>query len=142
MAKSYKEKLRHPKWQEKRLRIMERDGFSCTYCGDKEDTQHVHHKKYTGKDPWDAPDEDLQTVCKCCHSILEIVKKVGGILVLSIKRVFDQEDCAKVFIAYIKSNCGSKSACLFTYEKNTVDWVASLGQDTISEIHSTLKKIK
>jgi len=72
---TYSEKLKHPKWQRKRLKILERDNFTCKYCGDTETELHVHHTKYEGE-PHEAPDEYLETVCKYCHSILEIYKKV------------------------------------------------------------------
>lgn len=27
----------------------------------------MHHKKYSGANPWDAPDEDMETICSTCH---------------------------------------------------------------------------
>jgi hypothetical protein len=71
---TYGELLRHPKWQMKRLKIFERDGAKCVLCGDNETTLHVHHIKYT-KNPWDAPDADLRTVCEYCHSLVENIGK-------------------------------------------------------------------
>ncbi len=61
--------LRDPRWQRKRLRIMERDGFSCVACGDESKTLSVHHLRYRGL-PWDADDADLQTLCEPCHKAL------------------------------------------------------------------------
>lgn len=67
MAKqTYNEKLQHPKWQIKRLEIIKRDGGKCLLCGDTETMLQIHHLKYTGE-PWDAPNEDLVTLCKHCH---------------------------------------------------------------------------
>lgn len=43
----YIEKLRDPRWQKKRLQILERDGFACQSCYDTETTLHVHHCTYT-----------------------------------------------------------------------------------------------
>lgn len=71
----YADKLKNPKWQKKRLKILERDDFTCVYCKDKETTLNVHHKKYTGE-PWEAPDEDLETVCEDCHSSIEDIKSI------------------------------------------------------------------
>lgn len=71
----YNKKLKNPKWQKKRLKIMERDKFACVHCRDEETTLNVHHKKYTGE-PWDAPDEDLETVCEDCHSIIEDIESM------------------------------------------------------------------
>lgn len=63
----YSEKLRDPRWQKRRLRIMERDNWRCQVCFDDESTLHVHHVWYAGRDPWDGPDEALITLCHECH---------------------------------------------------------------------------
>lgn len=63
---TYSEMLKHPKWQKKRLEILERDKWCCVKCGDTETTLHIHHLKYTGK-PWEAPAKDLSTLCADCH---------------------------------------------------------------------------
>lgn len=66
--KTYSEKLKDPRWQKKRLEIMERDGWVCSFCGDKESTLHIHHIEYTPFcDPWDQPDHLMVTVCEPCH---------------------------------------------------------------------------
>ena len=58
-----------PRWQVLRLRIMERDGFKCSKCGNGERTLHVHHLKYTvGAQAWESPMEDLATLCDVCHA--------------------------------------------------------------------------
>ncbi|MCH8041761.1 MAG: hypothetical protein IH977_15675 [Nitrospinae bacterium] len=57
---SYYDLLKHPKWQKKRLRIMERSGFECESCGDNESMLSVHHSYYEkGKKPWEYDDESL-----------------------------------------------------------------------------------
>jgi hypothetical protein len=67
-ANSYSEKLRDPRWQKKRLEILERDGWTCRECFDTESTLVVHHRKYLpGKDPWDYPEKLLITLCEGCH---------------------------------------------------------------------------
>ena len=62
----YSDKLRDPRWQKKRLGIMGRDGWECQQCGDGKSTLNMHHKQYHG-DPWDAPDDSLETLCEKCH---------------------------------------------------------------------------
>lgn len=65
---TYREKLKNPKWQRKRLEIFQRDKFRCQHCRSKEATLHVHHIYYTpNTDPWDYPDEALVTLCEFCH---------------------------------------------------------------------------
>lgn len=70
--KPYWELLRDPRWQKKRLEIMERDDFTCHNCGDYESTLNVHHGYYAkGKMPWDYPSESLRTLCETCHKNAE-----------------------------------------------------------------------
>lgn len=75
VSQSYKDKLLDPRWQKKRLKILERDDFQCTICFDKENTLHVHHLKYAKSgNPWDSPDEELVTYCCHCHKMIEEIK--------------------------------------------------------------------
>lgn len=67
----YSKLLKHPKWQKKRLKILEQDNFTCQLCGDTETTLHVHHFMYNGKEPWEIDDGCLITYCEDCHSIVE-----------------------------------------------------------------------
>lgn len=78
---TYKEQLESPLWQKKRLKIFERDGFSCQLCSDLKTQLHVHHKSYSGK-AWDAPESELLTVCKYCHSAIEYLKKENKSLII------------------------------------------------------------
>lgn len=64
----YKELLKSPKWQKKRLDILQRDDFKCTICGDGETQLHIHHLRYC-KNPIEQPNEDLVTLCKDCHEL-------------------------------------------------------------------------
>jgi hypothetical protein len=65
---TYKEKLRDPRWQRKRLEILNRDDFKCRLCGLGVDPLHVHHKYYdSGKEPWDYDERALMTLCESCH---------------------------------------------------------------------------
>ena len=68
MSKSYGEKLKDPRWQKKRLEILQRDNFTCRLCEDAENTLHVHHKAYRkNTEPWDYPDYIYITLCENCH---------------------------------------------------------------------------
>lgn len=65
---TYAEKLRHPKWQRKRLEVLEAAGFECQYCGDKDSTLHVHHGYYAkGREPWEYESDSLHVLCEKCH---------------------------------------------------------------------------
>ena len=73
---NYSNKLTHPKWQKKRLEILQRDNFTCTLCSDTETELHIHHKEYIyGNDVWDYENSNFQTLCKYCHTLTELSKK-------------------------------------------------------------------
>lgn len=82
----YIDKLKNPKWQKKRLEILNRDEFKCCYCNDTETELQIHHLKYT-KEPWDAPNENLITLCKDCHSFTTFNKKINVIEIIKQKDV-------------------------------------------------------
>jgi len=77
MGSNYSDKLKSPLWQKKRLEIFNRDKFKCRLCGDTETTLHVHHKSYSGADPWEISNKELITVCEHCHYELEKIKFDG-----------------------------------------------------------------
>jgi len=65
---NYSEKLKSPKWQKKRLEILQRDEFTCQSCLSKINTLHVHHFAYKqGLEPWEYENDMLQTLCEDCH---------------------------------------------------------------------------
>ena len=66
----YLEKYKDPRWQKRRLEIMERDEWKCVSCNNKLKMLTVHHMKYNcdAEGPWDYPDSVLVTLCEECHS--------------------------------------------------------------------------
>lgn len=65
---TYIEKLKDPRWQKKRLEILNRDEWMCSGCGATDKTLHVHHAYYaSGRDPWDYPSPTLAAFCEDCH---------------------------------------------------------------------------
>jgi hypothetical protein len=76
MSSKYFEKLKNPRWQKKRLEILERDRWTCTVCGRSDLTLHVHHGYYEGRfDPWDYDNETLHTVCAVCHDQADCLRR-------------------------------------------------------------------
>jgi len=71
----YHKKLKNPRWQRKRLEIMDRDDFKCVGCGKSSESLHVHHIFYEGANPWHTRDKYLQTLCSSCHKILGVHKR-------------------------------------------------------------------
>ncbi len=71
-TKTYYEKLRDPRWQKKRLAVLDAAGWRCEECGAEGRELHVHHGYYgKGLDPWDYSDKTLHTLCDNCHEIAE-----------------------------------------------------------------------
>lgn len=65
----YKEQLKSPKWQKRRLEIMSRDNFTCQMCGATDKQLHVHHIRYKpGRYIWDYKDDEIITLCEDCHN--------------------------------------------------------------------------
>src|SRR4051812_44568759 len=54
--RGYAERLKDPRWQKRRLKVMEYAHWRCQICGCKEKTLHCHHSYYLkGKQPWQYP---------------------------------------------------------------------------------------
>ncbi len=65
---TYSEKLKDPRWQKKRLKILERDNWTCVLCEAKDKTLVVHHTFYRGE-PWEVDNKCLHTLCEDCHKL-------------------------------------------------------------------------
>lgn len=79
---SWADQYKHPKWQKKRLEVLERDEYTCQRCGDKESTLHVHHTFYEkGSKMWECNKSSLITLCNDCHrrahALIDTVKRYG-----------------------------------------------------------------
>lgn len=86
---TYKEQLKHPKWQRKRLEIFDRDKWKCLICnteGDETNQLTIHHLYYLpGLMAWDYEDESLKTCCAKCHHILTFdLSKLSGLIAWQI----------------------------------------------------------
>ncbi len=69
---TYSQKLKDPRWQKKRLEVMEMAEWKCYSCGGSERPLHVHHVNYfKGLDPWDYENDNLRSLCDLCHGRLE-----------------------------------------------------------------------
>lgn len=85
---TYSDKLKSPKWQKKRLEILNRDNFKCKFCGDIDSTLHVHHISYSEGEPWEIEDNLLITLCYECHeNESESIKEASKTLILDLKKI-------------------------------------------------------
>jgi hypothetical protein len=90
----YSRKLQNPKWQKKRLEIMQRDKFKCIICGCNDKELHVHHRWYQfGKEIWDYPDTCFETLCFECHEYIEMnIKDSTSDIQLMLRRTWLNQD--------------------------------------------------
>ena len=66
--KEWTESFKRPEWQKRRLKILERDNWTCLLCGSKKKTLTVHHSYYDYKlKPWEYENYTLFTLCADCH---------------------------------------------------------------------------
>ena len=90
--KTYWEKFKDPRWQKKRLEVMNRAGFVCVRCGDSENTLNVHHRWYiSGMEPWDYGTDQLECLCDMCHQMAVTYRKQVAELLSRIDSAFLDE---------------------------------------------------
>lgn len=66
--KPWSERLKDPRWQKKRLQILQLANFSCEDCRRRDKTLEVHHCVYiSGAEPWEYDASLLMAVCGDCH---------------------------------------------------------------------------
>lgn len=66
--KTYKEKLRDPRWLRKREEIIKEAGFRCEDCGSGRGGFEVHHCAYLPqREPWEYDSRYLMCLCPACH---------------------------------------------------------------------------
>jgi hypothetical protein len=111
MAMTYIELLKDPRWQRKRLEILQRDEWRCRECGSGEKSLQVHHKHYLrGHAPWEYEPDHLLTLCEGCHKRMsELVGEMSAnqlaAIVQSIER-FAGSQHGEEFLAVL-IHCGS-----------------------------------
>src|SRR5579863_9895576 len=71
---TYIEKLKDPRWQKVRLKVLERDQWKCVLCNDEKHNLQIHHIAYKNN-PWDIPIKFLKTLCENCHKGITIIEQ-------------------------------------------------------------------
>lgn len=133
--KKYSEKLRDPRWQKKRLKVLERDGWACRCCGDTENMLSVHHRRYIPKrEPWDYPDELLVTLCSDCHNDERELRDEHeqGLLELLKDRFFVEEiSCIADGFALLTKKYSSSDTAM------VIKWILDKQFDSLAETYMT-----
>lgn len=102
MAKKYAEKFKDPRWQKKRLEVLERDEWMCQQCFETTETLHIHHKAYEkGKYPWEYDNKYMITLCESCHEDeTNTAKDIFDNLVKNIKINFLSQDAINISLGF------------------------------------------
>lgn len=94
----YSEQYKHPKWQKKRLEILELHKYTCEKCNNEEKTLHVHHTRYIkGRNIWEYDNDIFECLCEDCHKKIHDKTKEQYIpyeyeeIYLHLKRLNDNE---------------------------------------------------
>ena len=95
---TYQEQIKHPKWQKKRLEVLEANNFTCQQCGRTDMELHVHHTMYKkGASAWEYEISELKCYYKDCHKVDHdisalISKLLAGMSLESKSRVLGYAD--------------------------------------------------
>lgn len=116
---TYYEQLRDPRWQKKRLEIMERDGWKCRECGNGDETLNVHHYYYIPKCKlWEYQNKAFGTLCEVCHQKWTLYKMMLDVALGSLNA--EQLRIVATCVAAVMEKVGPK---IFT------DWFCSQCHD-------------
>jgi len=129
---TYKEKLLDPRWQKKRLQILDRDNFTCQCCADNTRTLNVHHKSYFNN-PWDVDNAELITYCSDCHLLIELIKKVRDFD--KIKKIIKKNlFAATLYAVYIDKD----TIDLYILENGIVSYKLTLWENLLDTIKNLI----
>jgi hypothetical protein len=68
MNAEYQRLLRDPRWQKRRLEVLNMAEWKCEDCGDGKESLEIHHCAYRADtDPWEYGDNLLMCLCMRCH---------------------------------------------------------------------------
>lgn len=138
---TYTEKLSDPRWQKKRLQVLNRDGFACTFCGDTKTTLHVHHEKYN-KEPWDAELAYLTTLCKHCHLLISTAIKHNVTIISCIKEISVVTKSVIIITKEFLSGSAKETLGFYYYDehRHIIVGLVSLEKPAIGRISEILLK--
>lgn len=132
----YSKKFKDPRWQKKRLEILNRDDWQCSLCNDEKETLHIHHLYYKkNKNPWDYPNDALITLCESCHSSMH-----EGITTI-MKFIADDPAIMRRVIGYIKGVNGEYACETDGSIEELVGWADAhqISYEKSKELYDTKK---
>lgn len=113
---SYAELLKDPRWQKKRLEVMQRDGFRCQHCLRDDKPLQVHHLVYDkDKKPWEYEDNQLITLCEDCH---QNETEENSEIYNRFKVLVNQFKKSKLSLSVLNCILGQLSEFLYSFNEN------------------------
>lgn len=110
---NYIQQLKDPRWQRKRLEMLEGSSWSCDECGCVDRTLHVHHKQYIkGRLAWEYSNYELAVLCEECHE--------------------SEHASEKIMKTVLASTNTAENAALLGGFRNDADWI---DQAAIEDCH-------
>lgn len=85
----YKKLLRDPRWQKRRLEVLNAANWKCedAGCQRNDSLLEVHHCYYIwGRDPWDYPRDCFIALCGGCHEKRQAIERTIKVSVLQCLR--------------------------------------------------------
>jgi len=101
---TYLEQIRDPRWQRKRLEILNAANFKCENCGSVNNELNVHHSAYLkGQPAWEHPVELLHCLCRPCHKERQQIEDSLKIEMMKRLRQVPTQRLKEVVFAVLKS---------------------------------------
>jgi hypothetical protein len=111
---TYSEKLKDPRWQKTRLKVLERDNFTCICCGETTKQLHVHHCYYVSRrNPWEYHHSSLMTLCFDCHKSLDEPTSLQNTLCTAFENAVIAEMSRQ--LSNLKNGCDPDDGVLFEF---------------------------
>lgn len=142
---NYVAMLKDPRWQKKRLEIMQRDNFTCQHCGCTDKSLQVHHLWYSSlKKPWEYNDESLITLCEHCHELEteyngELYSSFCDLKTIAGQSGFSKQVLESIFVRICTFLTTSKDECNDEFVSNLF-YDAICGTQLYSDAKSLEKK--
>jgi hypothetical protein len=91
----YQKLLRDPRWQKKRLEVLEAAEWRCqdSQCNRDDLTLEVHHLYYIrGQKPWEYPPDAFLALCSGCHTRRQTLERALKIEMMKALRYYSVDE--------------------------------------------------
>lgn len=113
-------------WKQIRLRILNRDDYTCAYCGYRaEKYQHVHH---IDGNPKNNDDTNLEVICPDCHKVMHsgLWCSVKKTMILFESSKYVQTDIIRITREMRSQGKSDDEIIDYLGLKNRVPWIPDL----------------